>query len=403
MTADLHAVRRARVGISLVFAVHGAVAGTFTTRIPWVQDHLDLGPGELGLALAAPALGAFLAMPLAGRIVHRLGARAAVRLLLMLWTASLALPALAPNLGLLWLALFAYGACAGMSDVAMNAQGVEIEARLGRSVMSGLHGLWCVGGLVASGFGVLAVHLQVDARLQCAAVSLLLTALAAGVCALLLDVRPQESGEEAPPRFALPPRSALFIGLVGFCAVFAQGASSDWGGVYLRDVTGSSAGTAAGCYTAFAATMAVARLLGDRVVERMGPVRTVRAGGTVATVGGLLVVSARTPWLAIPGFALIGIGIAVVVPLAFAAAGHSGGNAGQAIAGVATVTYTSGLVAPAIVGAIAQATSLTVSFMVVTALAAALVPGAAALGRRRPAPAPAATASAPAAVHVHVD
>ncbi|WP_030273279.1 MFS transporter [Streptomyces sp. NRRL B-24484] len=396
MADELHGVRRARVGIALVFAVHGAVTGTFATRIPWLQDHLDLGPGELGLALIAPAVGSFLAMPLAGRIVHRYGERAAVRALLTAWTLALALPALAPNLAVLWLALFVYGASAGMSDVAMNAQGVAVEERLGRSVMSGLHGMWCVGGLVASGFGVLAAHRGLDARVQFGIAAAVLTALAVVVTRPLLDVRP-EPEEEAPPRFALPPRSALLIGLVGFCAVFAEGASMDWGGVYLRDVTGASAGTAAACYSAFAATMAAARLAGDTVVERLGPVRSVRIGGTVATAGGLLVVLSDGPWLAIPGFALIGIGIAVVVPLAFAAAGKSGGNASQAIAGVATVTYTSGLVAPAIVGGIAQATSLTVSFAVVTVLAAALIPSAGAL-RRRPT-----TDRTPPRVPAHVD
>jgi fucose permease len=383
MADDIDAVRRARVGIALVFAVHGAVTGTFATRIPWIQDHLRLSPGQLGLALVAPAVGSFLAMPLAGRIVHRFGGRAAVRGLLMLWTLSLALPAITPNLGLLWVSLFVYGATAGMADVAMNAQGVEVEVRLGRPIMSGLHGMWSVGGLVASGFGVLAAHRQVDARLQYAVVAALLTVLAVVVTRRLLDVRP-EPEEQAPPRFALPPRSALLIGLVGFCAVFAEGASMDWGGVYLRDVTGSSAGTAAACFAAFAATMAAARLAGDAVVQRFGPVRTVRLGGAVATVGGLLVVAAGSPAVAIPGFALIGVGIAVVVPLAFAAAGKSGANASQAIAGVATVTYTSGLIAPAVIGGIAQATSLTVSFGVVTALAAALIPTAGAM-RQKPA------------------
>ncbi|MFB7663264.1 MFS transporter [Kitasatospora sp. NPDC056138] len=373
---------RARVSVALVFAVHGAVTGSFVTRIPWLQDHLHLSPGQLGLALVSPALGASFAMPLAGRIVHRFGARAAVRGLLTLWCLALALPALAPGLATLCLALLVYGGTSGMADVAMNAQGVEVEERLGRSIMSGLHGMWSAGGLVASGFGVLAARQQLDARLQLAVTAVVLALLAQPACAGLLDVRPAPEAE-APPRFALPPRSALVIGLVGFCAVFAEGASMDWSGVYLRDVTGSSAGTAAACYTAFAATMTAARLTGDLVIRRLGPVRAVRLGGAVATLGGLLVVAADTPGVAVPGFALIGVGIAVVVPLAFAAAGRSGPDPSRAIAGVATVTYTSGLVAPAIVGGIAQATSLTVSFTVVTLLAAALVAGAGAL-RRRP-------------------
>ncbi|MFD7641485.1 MFS transporter [Kitasatospora sp. NPDC059795] len=387
MGETLKDVRRARLSVALVFAVHGAVTGTFVSRIPWIKDQLDLSPGQLGLALVFPAIGASLAMPLAGRIVHRVGARAALQGLLSLWCLSLVLPAFSPNLAVLCLSLFVYGATSGMSDVAMNAQGVEVEERLGRSIMSGLHGMWSLGGLVASGFGVLAAHQQVDARAQYTVTALILVVLAQVVSRGVLDVRPT-TDQEAPPRFALPPKESLVIGLVGFCAVFAEGASMDWSGVYLRDITGASASTAAACYTAFAATMAVARLAGDAVVRRLGPVRTVRVGGVVATVGGLLVVLTRSPYAAIPGFALIGIGIAVVVPLAFAAAGRAGSNPSQSIAGVATITYTSGLVAPAVVGGIAQSSSLTVSFTVVTLLAAALVPSATAMRHRKEAGSP---------------
>ncbi|WP_078897376.1 MFS transporter [Streptomyces sp. NRRL S-495] len=374
------AARRARIAVALAFGVHGAVSGTFVSRIPWIQHHLDLSPGQLGLALVMLAIGSSLAMPLAGRFVHRWGGRAVVRVLLSLYCLTLALPVLAPSLPVLCLALLAYGALAGMADVAMNAQGVEVEQRIGRSIMSGLHGMWSMGGLVAAGIGILAAHQSLDPRLQLAVAALLLLALTQPVCAAQPDVRAPQQGEE-PPRFALPPRSSLAIGLVGFCGVFAEGASIDWSGVYLRDVTGASPTVAAAAYTAFSLTMAVSRLVGDAVIRRVGAVRAARLSGAVATAGGLLVVVADRPALAIPGFALIGIGVAVVVPLAFAAAGRIGDNPSQAIAGVATVTYTSGLVAPAIVGGLAQASSLTVSFGVVTALSFALLLGAGALRR----------------------
>jgi MFS family permease len=340
MSAVVHTpreVKRARYAVAAVFAVHGAVTGSFATRVPWIQDHAGVSAGQLGLALAFPALGASLAMPLAGGISHRFGARNALRGLLALWTLALILPSLAPNLLTLCLALFVYGASAGMSDVAMNALGVEVENRLDRSIMSGLHGMWSVG---AVGFAA---------------------------CAWVLDLQPAED-EEPPPRFALPPRSALLIGAIGFCAVFAEGASLDWSAVYLRDQLETSAGLAAACTTGFTLTMAVARIAGDRVVDRYGAVRTVRASGVLALLGGLLIVFAGHPAVAMTGFALMGLGIAVVVPLCFAAAGRSGSNPSLAIAGVATITYTSGLVAPSAIGMLAQATSLMVSFVLVTLL-----------------------------------
>ncbi|MFJ9542072.1 MFS transporter [Streptomyces sp. NPDC101225] len=368
---DLREVRRARYAVAAVFAVHGAVTGSFATRVPWVQDHASLSAGQLGFALAFTAFGASCAMPLAGRISHRFGSRTALRGLLSLWTLSLILPSLAPNLLTLCLSMFLYGASAGMADVAMNALGVEVERMLGRSIMSGLHGMWSAGALVGSAAGTLAAHLGVDARAHFALAAVTLTLLGVVACRWVLDLQPAED-EEPPPRFALPPRSALLIGAVGFCAVFAEGASLDWSAVYLRDRLETSAGLAAACTTGFMLTMAVARLVGDAVVNRFGAVRTVRAGGALAVAGGLLIVVAGHPALAMAGFALMGLGIAVVVPLCFAAAGHSGPNPSQAIAGVATITYTSGLIAPGLIGGVAQATSLTVSFVLVTVLACGL-------------------------------
>ncbi|MGW3465027.1 MFS transporter [Streptomyces olivaceoviridis] len=364
-------VRRARYAVAAVFAVHGAVTGSFATRVPWVQDHTSLGAGQLGFALAFTALGASCAMPLAGGITHRFGSRTALRGLLALWTLSLILPSIAPNLVTLCLAMFVYGASAGMADVAMNALGVEVERRLEKSIMSGLHGMWSAGALIGSAAGTLAAHLGADARVHFALASAVLTLLGLVACTWVLDLQPAED-EEPPPRFALPPRSALLIGAVGFCAVFAEGASLDWSAVFLRDRLDSSAGLAAASTTGFMLTMAVARIAGDAVVNRFGAVRTVRSGGVLAGLGGLLVVLAGHPVVAMAGFALMGLGIAVVVPLCFAAAGHAGPNPSQAIAGVATITYTSGLIAPSLIGGVAQATSLMVSFVVVTALACGL-------------------------------
>ncbi|MFL4902925.1 MFS transporter [Streptomyces sp. MMS24-I2-30] len=364
-------VKRSRYAVAAVFTVHGAVTGSFATRVPWIQDHASLSAGQLGFALAFSALGASCAMPLAGRISHRFGSRTALRGLIALWTLSLILPGLAPNLYTLCLAMFVYGASSGTADVAMNALGVEVERLLDKSIMSGLHGMWSAGALTGSAAGTLAAQLGSDARVHfglAAAVLTLLGILAAG---WVLDLQ-AAADEEPPPRFALPPRSALLIGAVGFCAVFAEGASLDWSAVFLQDRLETSAGLAAACTTGFMLTMAVARIAGDAVVNRFGAVRTVRTGGVLAAAGGLLIVLAGHPTVAMAGFALMGLGIAVVVPLCFAAAGHSGPHPSQAIAGVATITYTSGLIAPSMIGGVAQATNLTVSFCLVTVLACGL-------------------------------
>ncbi|MBR7832662.1 MFS transporter [Actinospica durhamensis] len=373
--------RRDRVLIGLVFAVHGTVTGTFASRLPWTALHVHATVGSLGLVLITPTVGALAAMPATGSVVHRLGPRGAMRVLLALWTAALALPGLMPNVGLLAVALACYGASAGAADVVMNGYAVRIEERAGKSIMSGLHGMWSVGGIVGGLFGALCAGAGISALPEFLVTSLILTVIA--LCATsLLPVEAAKEGQIRPPRFALPAKAVLGIGIVGFCAVFAEGSGSDWSAVYLTGVAHASAAVGAYCVTGFAATMALGRLLGDAVVRRFGPVATVRVGGAIAAAGAVLVVLARQPAVGIAGFAALGLGIATVVPLAFAAAGRRGGDTESSVAGIATITYTSGLLAGPSIGALGTAVSLSFAFGVVAVLGCAMALGAGALRPR---------------------
>lgn len=421
-TAPDGATRRARRAVGVVFAMHGAVSGSFATGIPWIREHLQLGHGWLGMALVFVTAGASAAMPLSARLSHRFGPRRALAWLSVLCCSVLALPALSPSLVWLCPVLFLFGCGLGLMDVTMNAHGVQIEERYGRSIMSGLHGMWSVGTLLGGAGGALAAHTGLDGRLHLGLVAPLAAVVALVAVRWTLNVperaeaREQNAAagpereaaaageletargtaaEQEPPRFALPGRAALTIGLIGFFAVFAEGASMDWSAIYLRDVAHADPAVAASAFTAFACTMAVARLLGDAVVRRLGPVKTVRASGLTAAAGGALVATGATPVPAITGFALIGVGVAVVVPLCFAAAGRiPSSSPGQEIAGVATLAYASGLAAPAAVGWIAEVSSLSASFGLVTVLLVGLVAGA---GVLRPEATSTAAAGSPAA------
>ncbi|TDB87799.1 MFS transporter [Actinomadura sp. KC216] len=369
--------------IGAVFAVHGAVAGTLATRIPWIQDRLDLSPAVLGLALLCPSIGAFSAMPTASRLAHRIGERRAIRILAAAWCAVLALPALAPAPGWLFAALLLYGAAAGMCDIVMNAHGVAVEKHLRRPIITGLHGLWCVGSLSAGGAGILAAHNRVDARLHLGLFAAVLLAVALAAGRGLLADRPSE-GVPAPRRYALPTRAVLGIGLVGFCGTFAEGASANWTAVYLTEVADAGPGLAAASFTIFMSCMAGARLAGDRLVRRLGAAKAVRCGGSVAVLGGVLVVASRAPVPAMAGFALLGIGVATVLPLVFAAAADTGPSAGEGVAGVATITYLSGLTAPAVTGWTAGALSYPAAFAMITCVVALMTLSAGALRPRTP-------------------
>jgi MFS family permease len=372
-------LRGQRRAIATAFTVHGAVAGAFAARIPSIAEHLHLGAGALGLALFMPSVGSMSIMPLTGRVIHRLGPRAALRLLLGAFCVALALPPLMPSLALLCVSMVVLGASAGAADVAMNAEGSALEHRMGTSIMSSLHGMWSVGGFVAAGIATVATRVDVGAPANLGAMALVLLVIGQ-LATRKLPVR-GAGGVEEPldrPRFRFPSGIVLVIALVGFCAVFGEVAGSDWAAVYMRVVMHSGPATAAATYGVFAGLMALGRLTGDRVVRRFGVAATVRASALAGTIGAVLVVLALATPVTIIGFALLGIGIATVVPLAFAAAGRIGAEGGQAaagnaIAGVATIAYGAGLAAPGAIGGLASLTSLTWSFVLVAGLVAIIV------------------------------
>ncbi|GAA1032821.1 MFS transporter [Virgisporangium ochraceum] len=368
-------LRRARVATSILFAVHGVVMASFAARLPWVADHVGVGEGGLGVALLMPGFGAIVAMPLSARLTHRYDLRSLTRVLIVLWCAALLMPGWPTSLPVLCAVLLVYGASAGLADVAMNAHAVVVEDRYGRSIMSGFHGWWSIGGLVGAGLAAIAARTDMDARIHFTTVSVGLTGVALLASRWLIPHR-QEETADAPPAFALPTKEALPIGLVGLCAVFAEGAGVDWSAVFVRDVLDHPMSTAAATVAEFSVSMAAARFAGDAVVRRFGPVATVRVAALLATAGALAVLLSTRIAVVVAGLALGGIGIAVVVPLAFAAAGRVGDNPGRSLAAVAGIAYGAGLIAPGVIGGIAHLSSLTVSFIVVVIVTALMGLGA---------------------------
>jgi predicted MFS family arabinose efflux permease len=362
-------VRNARRATAVVFAVHGCVTGSFAARIPWIAAHVGVGVGRLGLALLMLGVGALVAMPFSGRLAHRHDLRPLVTVTIVAWSAGLLLPALPSSFAVLCVVLLAFGAAAGLADMAMNAEGALVEKTFGRSVMSSFHGFWSVGVLVGSAVSALASHGGVDTRLQFAIEALVLASVGAAAARYLLD-DPTSRATDPPPAFALPTRPVLMIGLVGLCCVFAEQAGTDWSAVYIREELGGSASAAAFAVSAFALTMATARLLGDRVIRKAGPVRTIQLSSVCAVAGAMAVILAPGVAFGLVGFAFLGVGVALTIPLVFAAAGRVGPHPARSIAGVAGVAYASGLVAPGVIGGVAAATSLTAAFGLVAVLVA---------------------------------
>ncbi|HEU4975879.1 MAG TPA: MFS transporter [Baekduia sp.] len=377
-----------RAAIATIFTLNGLAIGTWGARVPAIQDRLDIGPGALALPLAGLSAGAILAMPLAGRATSRRGSRPLILGAIAGLAVALPLPALVPGLALVTGATLLMGLANGTLDVAMNTQGVAVERRVRRRILSSLHAGFSFGGLAGAGLGALAAAAGIGVLPHFAAMAAVI--LAAGVpCALLLvdDRRPPARTAPAPlgapappPRLDPSPASRWRLRGIAFCCLLAEGAVLDWSAVHLRSI-GATAAAAAFGYAGFSLAMASGRLAGDRLSERWGAVRLARRGGLVGAAALAAAIAAGVPAVAIAAYVVLGAGLSVLIPLVFRAAA-TGADAGPALAGVTTAGYLGFVVGPPVIGLIAAATSVPAALLVVVAAALLVGTGAGALEPR---------------------
>lgn len=356
----------------VLFFVAGTAMGSWFPRIPEVQRDLGLSHGELGLALIGPAVGSLLAMPTTSWLISRTSSRAVSTTAALLLCGVLALPAMAPSLGLLFVALLALGAANGVLDIAMNVQAVGVEQRYRRPIMSMFHGLWSVGGLVGAAAAGLAAGAGLAAREHLLLVGIVLAIVTAGAFRYLLP--PEEDEVHDGPVFVRPNRALAGLGIIGFCALISEGAMADWSAVYLRNTLDTTAAYAAAGYAVFAAAMVVGRFAGDWATARLKPFRIISYGGVLVAVGlgfGLLV---GQPWSALVGFAAVGVGLSCSFPVLLSVAGQVPGMPkGLAISAVAMFGYTGFLVGPPVIGFVAELTGLRIGLSLVVFLGLAMV------------------------------
>ncbi len=343
-----------RAAVVAVFLANGVGIGAWAACIPALKARLALSDGALGLVLFAFAVGAVVVMQLAARLTRRLGPAKATRAAALLFGVALPLPALAPDLATLVVAAFVMGAANGLLDVTMNGYASGVERRWGAAIMSSFHAAWSAGGLVGAALG--GALLVFGAAWTLGAAAALVAALAALVWTWLQDADALPALMEthiAPPVGALAPLCVAALLCMG-----CEGAMADWTGVYLMETARTPQATASIGFAAFSATMVAGRLLGDNAVRAWGRARVVRWGATLAAAGLALAVVDPRLAPATLGFALVGAGLANVVPTLFSAAAGLASVPAAGVAMVATAGYAGLLSGPVVIGAIAQAASL---------------------------------------------
>jgi MFS family permease len=362
------ALRRARLGTALTFAFNGFLWAAWVPHIPQVKASLGLSDAALGLALLGPAIGSMVSMPLVGKAITRWGSARATTATAFGTYLFIAGPGIAWNLPSLFAALVLWGVVTGALDVAMNAQAVEIEKAYRRPIMSSFHAWWSIGTVTGTAAGSVGAGLGVSLARQQFALAVLLALVTLWSMRQFIADQPAEQHADRPGRvFEL---RLVLLGIAGICGLLAEGSSGDWSPVYLRDDLRVSAGHTGLAYLAFTAMMTMGRLIGDRVIDRLGRARSIATVSAIGTVGMTLGLLVHTLPAAIAGFGCLGLGLSVLVPVFFSTAADGPGAAGPKLALVSSFSYLGFLIGPAALGPLASATSIHSALWVLPSFAA---------------------------------
>ena len=355
-------VLQARWALAAMFLANGFTMGSFAPQIPLLLPRHDITKSTLGLMLLALGIGAVVAMLFSGRIIARFGSRATLTTFALAIVPVLPAVVLAPSLPVLVLAMATFGAMVGCMDVAMNAQAVEVERRLGRAIMSSSHGFWSLGGFVGAGLGGLVIARH-GAETHAVAAATLAGIAIVGALRFLMAGPARQVG--ARPRTRLLPRDAglWLLGLISLMSMVPEGAVLDWAALYIQTELGANVASSGLAFSMFAGAMALMRFMGDGLRNRYGAVRTLRLSALVGSGGLLAAALAPSAPVAILAFGIAGLGVANMIPVIFSAAGnHPGMASGAAISFVTMMGYSGILLAPTSIGFVAEAVGFRVTF-----------------------------------------
>ncbi|MGW4345294.1 MFS transporter [Streptomyces sp. NPDC004690] len=362
-------VRRSQAVLRSYFRGLGVVMAVWGARMPAVQDTAHLTTAGLSLVLLAAALGMVAGLQAGGRLARpdrlpRLLIGGALAL-----AVALALLGQCRTLASLLVAAAAFGAAHGVLDVAANTAAVRCQTAAGRPIMSSLHAAYSLGALGGAALAAATARIAHSDLFLATAVALAATVLAAGPRTLAL------TGADHPQsparRGSGPGRSARTVWLLGALAaasLLGEGAAADWAAVHVHALHASAA-VAAGAYALYSTGMAIGRLTGDRLTTRFGAPAVVRTGAVLAAAGLATGVLADNVPAALAGWAVFGLGLSGTVPALITAAGRHGP---RAVATVSVTGYLGLLAGPALIGALASATTLSTALLLPALLAAAL-------------------------------
>jgi MFS family permease len=358
-------VNPSRVAVKILFFLNGFIHANYFSRLPRIQEQFKLDNGTLGLVLLSASVGALLAMPFTGWMIIKNGSRK-----VGLWSSYfycvlfLFIPHM-PNEFFLMILFFIIGLATGMMDVAINAQAVMVEQQMKKPIMTSFHALFSVGmmlgalcGSLFSEFGItLAIHF-----LSIATGSVIIVFVARYY---LVHDKPLSKDKDTPA-FRLPNAAMISIGVIAFCSMLGEGAMADWSTNYMENIAKAGQGIAPLGLSAFALAMTIGRIFGDSARVKFGDRSLMITCGLIALAGVTVAILFIHPFVVIGGFFIVGIGLSVIVPIAYSIAGSTKDlPPGVGLAMVTTVGYSGFLFGPPIIGFLADSFTLRYALILV--------------------------------------
>lgn len=361
-------ITKERVAVALLFLANGYIFGGWAPKIPEFAARLGLDSAGMGLMILVFGVGSLAMMPVAGALSAQRGSGAVVRIFALAFIPALLIIALVPNVVTAVIVMFYFGGTMAAMDVAMNTNAVAVEKSMRRAIMSSCHAFWSLGGLIGAatgGFLITQFGSTVHALVATIAAAIM---IAVAWPSIIADKFHHPSGEKQKltlPRNPLP----WLVGVMALFSMVPEGAIIDWSAYHMRQDLGASVTLAGFGFAAFSFSMAVMRFAGDLVRDRFGAVRTLRACTTIAIIGMLIVGFSTDPYVSLVGFAICGIGISNMVPIAFSMAGNMPGvNPSVGLSIATTLGYSGMLVAPSLIGFVAKHSGFGVVFIALPVL-----------------------------------
>ena len=354
-----------RVALGALFFFMGICFASWAARIPDIQSKFQLSEGQLGTLLLCLPIGSMVGLPIAGWSVHHYGSRIVILICSFAYALSLPLIGLAPNLWVIAPVLILFGMLGNIMNISLNTQALGLENQLGKSILASFHGVWSMAGFTGAGLGAGMIFLSFSPAAHYVVVALL------SILMILLSQKfvindKQAAGEEGGLVLRKPDSLLLRVGLISFLGMMAEGCMFDWSGVYFKKIVEAEPELVSLGYVCFMGAMAFGRFVTDKAINRYGKIPVLQISGILIFLGLLLAVLFPSLYTAALGFLLVGFGVASIVPVSYGIAGRSKlYSPSVALAMVSTLSFFGFLVGPPLIGFIAEAFNLQVSFALI--------------------------------------